>query len=115
LRTVDVEIGMFKMTGVEAPDWWSDRAVAIAASKYFAPGEDSIYKMVDRVVMAIADKGSELGYFKDLEAYAQFVNDLRELCLQQRFAFAPAPPASYIHPTASMILSASSLALLFPP
>ncbi|MEM8885853.1 MAG: vitamin B12-dependent ribonucleotide reductase [Planctomycetota bacterium] len=49
--------------GIEAPAHWSDRAVAIVASRYLRPGMDtSIRKLLERVVETLAGWVDEPGY-----------------------------------------------------
>lgn len=87
-KRVDVRIGdVFRQHGVEAPEAWSDRAVGIAASKYFAPGEDSVFTMVRRVAGTIADAALEHGQVRDSEERRAFLSDLSEVLLRQRAAF----------------------------
>ena len=60
---------------VEAPDFWSDTAVNIAAYKYLRKRgvptpegrETSIRQLIDRVALAITRAGEELGYFESLD------------------------------------------------
>lgn len=86
MRLVDVEIGEFKLKGVETPNGWSDRAVGIAARTYFTADERSIYDMVDRVALAITVKGEELGHFAGDDGRA-FNKDLKDILITQRAAF----------------------------
>ena len=78
---------VFERKNIEAPDSWSDRAVTIAASKYFAHNENSIFTMVGRVVRQIKLWGEEQGYFDSEEEAHEFMNYLEELLLDQRGAF----------------------------
>ena len=55
----DAQVGKFEQKGVEFPDFWSENAVNITASKYFrgklnTPGrERSVKNMVSRVAKTI--------------------------------------------------------------
>lgn len=99
-KKVDCEIKdhegriFFKMTGVEAPDSWSQLAVEIAASKYFRKSgvpktthETGIRQMVQRVTKRIAKAGREQGHFKTAKDEQIFERELRALILQQRGLF----------------------------
>ena len=83
---------VFRQDGVEAPAEWSDRAVMIAASKYFRghagqPGrEKSIKQLFERVVDTISQKGIELGYFDKANGKI-FNTELKKLLIEQRLAF----------------------------
>jgi ribonucleotide reductase alpha subunit len=77
----------FQKDQVEAPSSWSETAVTIAASKYFADGENSVFSMVGRVVRQIKLWGEEQGYFDNEEQALEFMEYLEELLLDQRAAF----------------------------
>ncbi|OGB74947.1 ribonucleoside-diphosphate reductase, adenosylcobalamin-dependent [candidate division Kazan bacterium RIFCSPHIGHO2_01_FULL_49_10] len=80
---------------VEAPDFWSDTAVNIAAYKYLRkrgiPGpegrETSVRQLIDRVANALTQAGEELGYFESLEESKIFKDELSYLLLHQKGAF----------------------------
>lgn len=80
---------------VEAPDFWSDTSVNIAAYKYLrkkgvptpAGKETSIRQLVDRVAYAITQTGEELGYFDSPEESKIFNEELIYLLINQRVAF----------------------------
>lgn len=80
---------------VEAPDFWSDTAINIAAYKYFRKRglptpegrETSIKQLVDRVALAITQAGEDLGYFEKLEESQVFRDELTHLLLYQKGAF----------------------------
>lgn len=86
-RTIDVKLGDFEKTGVEAPAHWSDSAISISARIYMTAQERSIFDLVDRVVNAIVNKGLELGYFKDEVEVLVFRDDLRSILLNQEASF----------------------------
>lgn len=81
---------VFSQTGVEAPCSWSDQAVRIAASKYFAgmPGSDerenSIRQLVGRVVETLVSWVASSGVEAEPDA---FRHRLEALLLDQRMAF----------------------------
>ena len=80
---------------VEAPDFWSDTAVNIAAYKYMRkkdmPGsegrETTVRQMIDRVASTITQAGENLGYFEGLEESKIFKDELAHLLLHQKGAF----------------------------
>jgi len=82
---------VFEMDDVEAPPAWSDRAVAICASKYFARGESSIRDMILRVVATLVDWGKEQGYFNtdvlSLPTEGAFRQDLLYILYNQLATF----------------------------
>lgn len=98
-RTVDVVLTgkdgavVFEQLGVEAPMGWSDRAVLIAAQKYFRgrlgtpEREVSVRQLIRRVVDTIRDWAVQQAYFTTSEDVQRFRNDLTYLLLTQRGAF----------------------------
>ncbi|MBW3581973.1 MAG: vitamin B12-dependent ribonucleotide reductase [Euryarchaeota archaeon] len=86
---------LFDMEDVEAPDFWSARAVQIAAEKYFRKAglplprghESSIKELVSRVSEAIAAWGREHGYFATAKDADLFERELRWLLVNQYAAF----------------------------
>jgi len=80
---------------VEAPDFWSDTAINIAAYKYLRKKgvnspegrETSIKQLIDRVASTITQAGEELGYFEGLEESKVFRDELTYLLLYQKGAF----------------------------
>jgi len=84
---------VFQMDNVEAPDFWSQAAVDIAASKYFrkagVPGvghESSIKQLVHRVAHTLAREGIAQGLF-DEESAQIFEDELKYLLVHQYAAF----------------------------
>lgn len=83
---------VFKQDGITAPIPWSDRAVLIAASKYFRGHagqqgrEYSVRQLFDRVVDTITQKGIDLGYFDKVNAKI-FNTEFKKLLIEQRLAF----------------------------
>lgn len=74
-KRVDCEIKdpdgniVFERKGVEAPEFWSQTAVNVVASKYFyGDNENSVFDMIDRVTSFIAQSGIEQGYFGSADA-----------------------------------------------
>lgn len=84
---------IFEQNGIEAPVGWSDRAVLIAAQKYFRgrlgtpEREDSIRQLIRRVVDTIRDWAIQQKYFASSEDAQRFRNDLAYLLVTQRGAF----------------------------
>ena len=84
---------VFEQRDVEFPTGWSLNAINIVAQKYFTgtPGtlerEDSLRRLVDRVVDTITREGMQGGYFEtDLEA-ENFREELKFVLATQRAAF----------------------------
>jgi len=86
---------VYRLNGVEAPAFWSQRAVDIAASKYFvkrgiggdpARGERSVFAMVKNLAATIAWQGEQQGYF-DATTRGQFETELAYLLIHQYGAF----------------------------
>jgi ribonucleoside-diphosphate reductase alpha chain len=86
-----VEIGTFEQE-VEAPVHWSDNAVAVVASKYFygkvgsPTRERSVWDLIDRVVVFIADRAVQQRYMDRRSADA-LRDDLAWLILHQCGSF----------------------------
>lgn len=82
-----------RMCGIKNPQkiWtpaaWSQTACDIAADKYLAKDEISIFHMVQRVVDWIADRGMIEGYFKNTHDKKGFRNELEHILLHQEAAF----------------------------
>lgn len=81
---------IFSMKDVEAPVFWSDLAVQIAAEKYFVKvnnAETSVRQLVWRVASAITGAGIKQGYFdNDLDAVV-FEDELTYILIHQLGAF----------------------------
>lgn len=92
LRDSEGEI-LFEQKNVEAPSFWSDRAVRIVAQKYFrgqlgtADRESSVRDLVCRVVGTILQWVEHQGYFKSVEDIKALGNDLAYLVLTQHGTF----------------------------
>lgn len=88
-----VEKIIFEQEGVEVPEFWSQTATNIVASKYFrgklkSPDREySARQMVDRVADTIAGWGFENGYFATKEDAENFRQDLKFLMINQWAAF----------------------------
>ena len=84
---------VFEQKGVEFPEGWSLNAINIVAQKYFTgtPGteerEDSLRKLIDRVVDTITRQGSQEGYFESDEEAEDFREELKYILATQRAAF----------------------------
>jgi len=97
IRTARITKGngevVFEQEGVEVPNFWSQTATDIVASKYFrgrlgAPEREySARQMVDRVAKTIARWGWENGYFRAEDDYLNFEQDLKFLLINQWAAF----------------------------
>ena len=80
---------------IEAPDFWSDTSVNIAAYKYLRKKgvptptgiETSVRQLIDRVAYAITQTGEELGYFDNPEESKIFNEELAYLLIHQKAAF----------------------------
>lgn len=84
---------VFEQVDVEVPDFWSQTATDIVASKYFRgklnspERETSARQMVNRVANTIAGWGFNDGYFASEQDHLNFQNDLRWLLINQYGAF----------------------------
>ncbi len=84
---------VFEQKNVEVPDFWTQTATDIVASKYFRGRLDSpereysARQMIDRVAITIADWGLKDGYFKAHEDYENYKQDLKFLLINQWAAF----------------------------
>jgi len=84
---------VFEQKNVEVPDFWSQTATDIVASKYFrkpfgaANKENSARQMVDRVAETISGWGWRDGYFANEQDYSNFRNDLKWILINQYGAF----------------------------
>lgn len=97
VRTAKITKGngeiVFEQKEVEVPDFWSQTATDIVASKYFrgqlsAPEREyGARQMVDRVANTISAWGYKDGYFKTQEDYFNFNQDLKFLLINQCAAF----------------------------
>jgi len=71
-RNAEIPGSGFKMENVEFPDFYSQNAVNIIASKYFKVNrgkqETSLKELIDRVVKTFKKWGLEQGYFDEKEA-----------------------------------------------
>ena len=84
---------VFEQKDVEVPNFWSQTATDIVASKYFrgqlgTPNrERSVKDMVDRVARTIGGWGFKDGYFATAEDYENFTLDLTWILVNQYVAF----------------------------
>lgn len=75
------------------PEFWSQTAVNIVASKYFrgtigAPDrENSIFQLTSRVVDTITNWGVDGGYFKTQDDSLRFREELEHLLVHQMYSF----------------------------
>lgn len=89
----DAQVGKFEQKNVEFPDFWSDNAVNITASKYFrgkltAPErETSVKEMINRVTRTIRGWGEEFGYFENKTQAQIFEDELAHLLVYQKTSF----------------------------
>lgn len=97
IRTARITKGggqvVFEQENVEVPDFWSQTATDIVASKYFRgrpnspEREESARQMVDRVADIISGWGWKDGYFATEADYQNFNLDLKWLLINQYAAF----------------------------
>ncbi len=89
-RTAEIPGSNFKMENVEFPDFYSQNAVNIVASKYFKVNkgkqETSLKEIIDRVVKTFKKWGLEQGYFDEKEAEI-FEKELTYIILHQYATF----------------------------
>jgi len=84
---------VFEQLGVEFPEDFSMNAINIVAQKYFSgtPGtkerEDSLKKLIDRVVDTITRQGKQEGYFVNDTEAESFREELKYILATQRAAF----------------------------
>jgi len=84
---------VFEQNNVEVPNFWSQTATDIVASKYFRGRLDSpereysARQMVDRVAKTIGYWGFKDGYFATLGDTENFIQDLTHLLINQCAAF----------------------------
>lgn len=84
---------VFEQENVEVPEFWSQTATDIVASKYFrgrldAPEREwSAKQMIDRVADTISQWGWKDGYFATEQDFQNFNLDLKYLLINQYFAF----------------------------
>lgn len=84
---------VFEQKGVEFPEGWSLNAINIVAQKYFTgtPGtderEDSMKKLIDRVVDTVTRQGVQEGYFEGSAEAEDFREELKFVLATQRAAF----------------------------
>jgi ribonucleoside-diphosphate reductase alpha chain len=84
---------VFEQRGVKFPEGWSLNAINIVAQKYFTgtPGtkdrEDSLIKLIDRVVDTITRHGLQEGYFVSETEAEDFREELKYVLATQRAAF----------------------------
>jgi ribonucleoside-diphosphate reductase alpha chain len=80
----------FKLDNVEFPDFYSQNAINIIASKYFkinhGKQETSLKELIDRVVKTLKNWGLEQGYFNEEKAEI-FENELTYILLHQLASF----------------------------
>ncbi|MBI2058040.1 MAG: hypothetical protein HYT63_03635, partial [Candidatus Yanofskybacteria bacterium] len=86
---------VFEQKDIEVPNFWSQTAADVVASKYFRgrigfpEREKSARDMVKRVADTIATWGWKDGYFATEQDFINFKNDLRWVLINQYGAFNP--------------------------
>ena len=89
-RTAEIPGSDFKLENVEFPDFYSQNAVNIIASKYFKVNrgkqETSLKELIDRVVKTFKKWGLEQGYF-DEEGAEIYEHELTYILLHQLATF----------------------------
>lgn len=84
---------IFEQKEVEFPDFWSQNAVNITASKYFRgkPGsperEKDLKQMITRVAHTIREWGEKFGYFANANQAQIFEDELTHIILYQKGSF----------------------------
>jgi ribonucleoside-diphosphate reductase alpha chain len=84
---------VFEQKDVEIPDSWSMNALNIVAQKYFTgtPGtaerEDSLKRLIDRVVDTVVRQGQQEGYFDSAAEAETYREELKYVLAVQRAAF----------------------------
>ena len=84
---------VFEQNNIEVPNFWTQTATDIVASKYFRGRLDSpereysARQMVDRVAKTIGYWGFKDGYFSTLGDATNFIEDLTHLLINQYAAF----------------------------
>ncbi|HUP26385.1 MAG TPA: vitamin B12-dependent ribonucleotide reductase [Candidatus Limnocylindrales bacterium] len=84
---------VFEQKDLDFPDGWSLNAINIVAQKYFTgtPGtserEDSLQKLINRVVDTITRQGLQEGYFETEAEAEDFREELKYILATQRAAF----------------------------
>lgn len=84
---------VFRQDDVEVPEFWSQMATNVVASKYFrgrvgAPErESSVKQLIGRVVETIASWGKSSGYFDSSEDSSIFSDELTAILVHQFAAF----------------------------
>lgn len=84
---------IFEQKDVEVPDFWSQLATNVVASKYFRgqlgspQRERSVRQLISRVADTIADWGRKDGYFATEEDADTFHKELIHLLLMQKASF----------------------------
>jgi ribonucleoside-diphosphate reductase alpha chain len=84
---------VFEQHGIEVPSTWSQTATNIVASKYFRgplgspEREESVKKLISRVVDAITAWADAQGYFASREDLEIFSDELTHLLVNQKAAF----------------------------
>ncbi|MBL8028430.1 MAG: vitamin B12-dependent ribonucleotide reductase [Fibrobacteres bacterium] len=84
---------LFEQKDIEMPDFWSQMATDVIASKYFhgkngtPERESSLKQLIDRVVTTTAAWGKEDGYFATPEDAEIFASELTYLLLNQYASF----------------------------
>ena len=84
---------VFEQKDVEFPEGWSLNAINIVAQKYFTgtPGtperEDSLKRLIDRVVDTTVRQGLQEGYFESEAEAEDFREELKYVLATQRAAF----------------------------
>ena len=84
---------VFEQKDVEVPDFWTQTATDIVASKYFRGRLDSperewsMRQMVDRVALTIGAWGMKGGYFASAEDAQHYVQDLTWVLINQYASF----------------------------
>jgi len=90
-----IQVGTKTQTWVEVPEFWSETAASIIASKYFrkkghhksAQMESSLKHLMDRVFLALKTSAKNQKYFASPKDLDHFINELKYLIIHQMAAF----------------------------
>ncbi len=89
--TAEIPGSDFKLEDVDFPDFYSQNAINIIASKYFKVNkgkqEKSLKEIIDRVVKTFRKWGEEQGYFQNQEEADVFEKELTYIILNQYATF----------------------------
>jgi ribonucleoside-diphosphate reductase alpha chain len=110
----------FKQEDLEFPQFWSQRATDIVASKYFRGlmgtprREYSVKQLIGRIVDTLTGWGGKMKYFASKEDAQAFNHELTHLLLHQMAAFNSSLWVSRKNPSVPPVLSTASKTTWLP-